>query len=55
MPILFKLIPLLTVSVFEQYQEAVQFKLTGAECADMYENTKIDQICNNVSKLLDNK
>ena len=39
-PILFKLIPLLTVSVFERYEETAQFKLAEAECAAIYENTK---------------
>ena len=55
MPILFKLIPLLTVSVFERYEETAQFKLAEAECAAMYENTKRSQMCNEVSKLLDNE
>ena len=55
MPILFKLIPLLTVSVFERYEETAQFKLAEAECAAMYENTKRSQMCNEVNKILDNK
>ena len=55
MPILFKLIPLLTVSVFERYQENSQLKLAEAECAAMYENTKRSQMCNEVSNILDNE
>ena len=52
-PVLFKLIPLLTVSVFERYQESAQFKIAEAECAALYENAKRSQMCNEVSKILD--
>ena len=55
MPILFKLTPLLTVDIFERYQEAAQFKVAEAECAAMYENTKRSQMCNEVSKILDDE
>ena len=55
MPILFKQIPLLTVSVFERYEKTSQFKLAEAEYATMYEITKRSQMCNEVSKLLDNE
>ena len=55
MPILFKLIPILTVSVFERYQEAAQFKLVEAEYAAIYKNTKRSQMRIEVSKILDNE
>ena len=55
MPILFKLTPLLTVDIFERYQEAAQFKVVEAECAAMYENTKRSHIYNEVSKILDDE
>ena len=52
MPILHKLLPLLTVTVFERYEEEAQFKLAEAECKALYENTKRSQMSNDVSKLL---
>lgn len=55
MPVILKLIPILTVSVFERNQEAAQFKLAESECTALYENTKGSQIYNEVSKILDNK
>lgn len=37
----FNLTPRLTVSVFERYKRAAQFKLTEAEWVAMYENTRL--------------
>ena len=52
LPILHQLVPLLTISVFDKFEEAARFKLAEAECAAMYENTKRSQLSNDVEKLL---
>ena len=52
MPILHKLLSLLTVSVFEKNEETAQIKLAEAECSAMYLNTKRRQMSNEVSKIL---
>ena len=49
MPILHRLLPLLTVTVFEKYEEEAQFKLAEVECKALYKNTKQSQMSNDVN------